>query len=275
MKFIGNYFGKKEEIAIDPKFKSMTKEELILTANTLKDANENLKVSLNELTKKNEFLKETLLNKEKKSSELKNFVKDIRYTLFSSEDVDSNNEKNKELNDFIYDQYLLYGGLEEEEINDLNQIKIKEDNWNDNKDFFIFKQKIIERNYQELFKNIAISEEIKKLFPTKDNENIETKDSDNNKNIIENDIEIEKKNEKKENKTQKIKSEKKKKGKRKEIKKEEEKKFDIDKLNQNQEKKVNYRLEDFNFLDEDDTNEKISLKDLSGDKKNKWDDDED
>ena len=275
MKFIGNYFGKKSDIVIDPKFKSMTKDELILTANTLKDANDNLKESLNELTKKNEFLKETLLNKEKKSSELKNFVKDIRYTLFSSEDIDSNNEKNKELNDFIYDQYLLYGGLEEEEINDLNQIKIKEDNWNDNKDFFIFKQKIIERNYQELFKNIAISQEINKLFPRKDNENVEIKNNDDNKiNINNNNIENEKKEEKKENKSKKIKSEKKKKGKKKEIKKEEEKKFDIDKLNQNQEKKINYRLEDFNFLDEDNTNENISLKDLSSDKKNKWDDDE-
>ena len=38
MKFIGNYFGKKSDIVIDPKFKSMTKDELILTANTLKDA---------------------------------------------------------------------------------------------------------------------------------------------------------------------------------------------------------------------------------------------
>ena len=43
MNFLGNYFGKKEEIIIDPKFKRMSKEELILTANTLKDANNNLK----------------------------------------------------------------------------------------------------------------------------------------------------------------------------------------------------------------------------------------
>ena len=43
MKFFGNYFGKKEEIVIDEKFKNMSKEELILTANTLKDVNNNLK----------------------------------------------------------------------------------------------------------------------------------------------------------------------------------------------------------------------------------------
>ena len=286
MKFIGNYFGKKEEVVIDPKFKSMSKDELILTANTLSDANENLKVSLDELTKKNKTLKEILLNeeKDKKISELKNFVKDMKYTLFSSEDMDTN-EKNKELNEFIYDQYLLYGGLEEEEINDLNQIKIKEDNWADNKDFFIFKQKIIERNYQELFKNIAISEaeELNKLFETKDEENHENNNEDSN--IIEkekitnqinknNNEDDKKKSDKKENnKNNKTKSGKKKKGKKKEIKKEEEKKFNIDDLNQNQDNKINYRLEDFNLLD--DENEKISFKDLSDDKKKKWDDDED
>ncbi len=148
----------------------MSKEELILTANTLKDANNNLKTSLNELTSKNDNLKETILDIKKKSSEIKNFVKDMKYTLFSTADID-NNEKNKELNDFIYDQYFLYGGLEEEEINDLNQIKMTEDNWADNKDFFILKQKIIERNYQELFRNINISEELNKLFSFKEKEN--------------------------------------------------------------------------------------------------------
>ena len=54
----------------------------------------------------------------------------MKNTLFSSEEIDVV-EKNKEFNDFLYDQYLLYDGLEEEEINDLNQIKIKEENWED------------------------------------------------------------------------------------------------------------------------------------------------
>ena len=260
MKFIGNYFGKKDEIVIDPKFKKMSKDELILTANTLKDANENLKLSLEELNKNNKLLKENLLNKEKKSSEIKNFVQDIGYTLFSFEDID-NNEKNKELNDFIYDQYLLYGGLEEEEINDLNQIKIKEDNWTDNKDFFIFKQKIIERNYQELFKNILISEELNKLFDlneiienkNKENNNIENNIKKEEKKIVNNNKESESnktndKKDRKDNGKHKIKSGKKKE-KNKETKKE-VKKFNIDNLNPEKDKKINYRLDDFNFLDD-------------------------
>ena len=275
MNFLGNYFGKKEEIIIEPKFKNMSKEELILTANTLKDANTNLKTSLNELTSKNNNLKETILDKKKKSSEIKNFVKDMKYTLFSSGDID-NNEKNKELNDFIYDQYFLYGGLEEEEINDLNQIKMKEDNWADNKDFFILKQKIIERNYQELFKNIYISKELNKLFSFKEKEN------ENNNNIKEeiklnehnfkNKENKEEKTVKKEIKKHKIKKENKKKEKIEKEKKEEKNTFDIDKLDSNKDKKINYKLEDFNFLD--DKKESLSLNQLSDEKNKKWDDDD-
>ena len=273
MKFLGNYFGKKEEIEIAPKFKRMSKEELILTANTLKDANNNLKTSLEGLTTKNNSLKEIILNKEKKSSELKSFMKDMKNTLFSSSDID-NNEKNKELNDFIYDQYTLYGGLEEEEINDINQIKIKEDNWIDNKDFFILKQKIIERNYQELFKNILISEELNKLFFGEDIKN------DNNNNInVENNLKTNKPNDINNNKNKDIEKNNQKEDKKQKIKKrnneknkkdKEENKFNFDNLNKD--KKMNYRLEDFNFLEEGD--EKISLKDLSDEKKNKWDDDD-
>ena len=270
----------------------MSKEELILTANTLKDANNNLKTSLNELTSKNENLIETILDIKKKSSEIKNFVKDMKYTLFSTADID-NNEKNKELNDFIYDQYFLYGGLEEEEINDLNQIKMTEDNWADNKDFFILKQKIIERNYQELFRNINISEELNKLFSFKEKENEDNSIKDikqekkeeiklDENNIKKDENKEEKKKVKKEIKKHKIKKQKKKKEekenkKKKEIKEEKEKKeeknkFDIDKLNQNKEK-INYKLEDFDFLD--DNNEGLSLNQLSDEKKKKWNDDED
>jgi hypothetical protein len=43
-------------------------------------------------------------------------------------------------------------------------------------------------------------------------------------------------------------------------------------LNQNKEK-INYKLEDFDFLD--DNNEGLSLNQLSDEKKKKWNDDED
>ena len=138
MHYIQGYFNKKEEIPINPKFKNMSHEELLMTMNMLKDANNDMKNSLNTLTEENKELKNIILNKPEKSSEYKNMLKDFKYTFFSSNEEGGLDDNMKEINDFLYDQYLLYGGLEEDEINDLNQLQIKEDKWSDNQDFFTF-----------------------------------------------------------------------------------------------------------------------------------------
>ena len=178
----------KKEIQINPKFEKMSHEELLETMYKLKEENNKKKEISNKLTEENKELKDSILNKAKNSLEVKNIYNDLKSTFFSSSDSSENfNEKNKDFNDFIYDQYLLYGGLEEEDINDLNQFKINEDNWSDNKDFFIFKQKIIERNYQELFRNIAASNELHNLFKSEEeniNNSINEDNIDKNNNII-------------------------------------------------------------------------------------------
>ena len=273
-----NIFGwGKEKVPINPKFQEMDHHELLLTARTIKEANNNLKETLNALTEENTRLKNSIVNQKKNSSDLK----DIYKTLFLSNEINVN-EKNKEFNDFLYDQYLLYDGLEEEDINDLNQLKIKEDNWSDNKDLFIFKQKIIERNYQKLFRNIAASKELQNLYGIKedlinDNNMDYSTEENNNKNDA-----IHKKNEIKEEQKENINElvtlsdkidgnkKKKKNGGKQNKKKEKEKpeKKESNKFNQgnlnpiNNLKKDNLNLD--NLLDEKSyDNEGLSFKDLS------------
>ena len=280
------FFNKKKEVPINPKFKEMSHEELLLTAKTLKDANNNVKGTLNQLTTQNNELKDSILNRQKNSSELKNIYRDLKYTLFSSNEVDIN-EKNKDFNDFLYDQYLLYDGIEEEEINYLNQLKIKEDNWSDNKDIFIFKQKIIERNYQELFKNILASKELKQLYGIKNNEITNNINEINNKEntIIKKESNI--KDEKKENKDIKLetlsdkiepKQEKKKENKSEEKeKKNNSNKFNVESINpiknlKKEDKKNNYFLDGLLDEENNDDDNGISFKDLTnGNKNNGWD----
>jgi hypothetical protein len=185
MHYFQDYFGKKEEIPINPKFKGMSNDELLITIKTIKDANDDMKNTMNILTEENKELKNTILNKPEKSSEFQNIYKDIKYTFFSSNESDIK-ENLKDLNDFLYDQYLLYDGLEEDEINDLNQLQIKEDKWSDNQDFFNFKQKIIERNYQELFRNMTSSSELQNLYGFKSDDTIEEHDNNNKINEINN-----------------------------------------------------------------------------------------
>lgn len=165
MKYFKNFFNQ-QDIPINPVFENMTQEELLRLIYSLKEVNDKQKENLNKLSEENEDLKDSILNKKKNNSEIKNIYNDLKYTLFSSNEIEIN-EKNKDFNDFLYDQYLLYDGLEEEEVNDLNQIKKIDDYLENNKELFIFKQKIIERNYQELFRNIEASKQLQKLFPTK------------------------------------------------------------------------------------------------------------
>lgn len=288
-----DYFNKKEEIPLNPKFQQMTHEELLMVTKTIKDANNHMKQSLNELTEKKKNLENIILNKPENSSDFKNIYKDLKFTFFSSNDVDINENK-KDLKDFLYDQYMLYGGLEEEEINDLNQLQIKEDKWSDNQDFFIFKQKILERNYQELFRNILVSGELQNLFGIKNaNEmnNINIINEENNKEINENVQNKNKIEDDKENKNIKLETvddkinsgEKKKKSKKKKKDNDKSKKkgkknnninYDIGSLNpindMKNKKKENNLFED--LLDKDnneDSDNEISFKNLTSDNKNK------
>lgn len=261
MEYFKKYFNKKD-IPINPEFQKMSHEKLLKTMYSLKEENNKQKESLNKLSEQNNDLKNSILNRSKNSSEIKNIYNDLKFTLFATNDNEIE-EKNKEFNDFLYDQYLLYSGLEEEEINDLNQLKINEENWSDNKDLFIFKQKIIERNYQELFRNIAASNELQNLFKTEENinnvndNNINVKEKNTNLNNTKNNNDI--KNENNDNKlstlSDKIGSEKK----NKTIKKnEEDKNKDKDKEPiKEKEKKVKSEIKKFNV---DSLNQINSLK---------------
>ena len=132
-KGISNFLGGSETTQIDPRFGEMSYEELLTTLPILDQENRNLKDTLNHL---------------------------------SSED--DNLTKDKCLKDLLYEQYLFYDGIEDDEINFLNKLKIKEDDWSKNKDFFMFKQKIIERNYQQLFKNLIASQLLNEILNKKE-----------------------------------------------------------------------------------------------------------
>ena len=166
-KGISNLLVGNEKVEIDPVFSQMSQEELLATLPLLDNENRNLKAKLNELTSENEYLKNSMINDKESSSGLKQFYKDMKYTFIDSQKDETFN-KDKCLKDLLYEQYLLYEGLEDDEVNFLNKLKVKEDDWSDNKDFFLFKQKIIERNYQQLFKNLTASQLLNEIINGKE-----------------------------------------------------------------------------------------------------------
>ena len=295
MKYFKNFFNQ-QDIPINPAFENMTQEELLRLIYSLKEVNDKQKENLNKLSEENEDLKDSILNKKKNNSEIKNIYNDLKYTLFSSNEIEIN-EKNKDFNDFLYDQYLLYDGLEEEEVNDLNQIKKIDDYLENNKELFIFKQKIIERNYQELFRNIEASKQLQKLFPIK-KENIindiiiEDKKIEKEKNVIkDNNNEVKKNKNENKKEVKDIKksslSDKKLEGKKKHKKKEkenEEKKKELNNIIQNKMNieslnPIKKKEEKNNFLDnllnddDNDDNNEISFKDINTNNKG-WEEDQ-
>lgn len=202
MKFIDSFrknlgmFTGKHDQTIHEKFTDMSHEDLLSTASILQEEYDILKKNYGNLEKENKLLKNSVINNSsEQDSQFGKF-----YNNFKSVILDDNATTDKNLNDFksfLYNEYLFYGGIEENDVNFLNQIKINEDSdWENNKNVFLFKQKILERNYREIFNNFLISNEINKFLQknnknknfVKINDNYITQDQKNNKKISLNDI---------------------------------------------------------------------------------------
>lgn len=168
-KNLGILTGKHEQ-TIHEKFTDMSHEDLLSTASILQEEYDILKKNYGNLEKENKLLKNSVINNSsEQDSQFGKF-----YNNFKSVILDDNTTIDKNLNDFksfLYNEYLFYGGIEENDVNFLNQIKINEDSdWENNKNVFLFKQKILERNYREIFNNFLISNEINR-FLQKNNKN--------------------------------------------------------------------------------------------------------
>ena len=151
-------------------FINKTHEELVDIASTFADENHIIKEQINTLMKENELLKNSIIsNGSAKSSTFGKFYKDMKNTLLNIDD-ESAKEEGDGFKQFLYDQFLFYGGLEEEDIHNLNQMNFSDAEWEKSREIYMFKQNILERNYHELFRNLAISKEINK-FMALDNKN--------------------------------------------------------------------------------------------------------
>ena len=135
----------------------MEQDDLYTTATILQADNSNLKEKLKFLTEENQKLKHDLLGI-KKEGKLNKIISSV------TSDFSDNNKKLNSFKEFIFKQYFLYNGLTEDEVNYLNTLdQVSENDFENNKGLFIFKQKIIERNYREMMNNAKIGQEINQL----------------------------------------------------------------------------------------------------------------
>lgn len=160
------YAEKKDDFG---KLKEMGHEELMSTASRLKNENCELKKRLMALEKENGLLKNCVLNTEEdSSSHFGKLFNSLKTTFLSMEDDDFNEKNINEFKAFLYNQSLFFGGIEEDDITYLNQFVNKSDeDWKTNKDVFLFKQTILERNYRELLSNVLVSPELNSMMINK------------------------------------------------------------------------------------------------------------
>jgi len=176
-------------------YNKMTKEQLVPIATNLNNQNQELKNNLKSIMDDSALLNNSIINNSNDNNTQfgKMFI-DLKKSLLTYENGKNINNNSYEFKKYLYKNNLFFGGIEEDNINLLKEIKVKQDDeWLNNKNNLLFKQKLLERNYKELFRNLLISKEFNNILdkPLNDNSNKKQNNVLNNnkiENITLNDI---------------------------------------------------------------------------------------
>ena len=176
-------------------YNKMTKEQLVPIATNLNNQNQELKNNLKSIMDDSALLNNSIINNSNDNNTQfgKMFI-DLKKSLLTYENGKNINNNSIEFKKYLYKNNLFFGGIEEDNINLLKEIKVKQDDeWLNNKNNLLFKQKLLERNYKELFRNLLISKEFNNILdkPLNDNSNKKQNNVLNNnkiENITLNDI---------------------------------------------------------------------------------------
>lgn len=145
----GKFFGNKENT------------DDVSEVDIMRDENKILKEKMKLLYEENEKLKQVMLLGEKetsKSSNINRLFKDFKTMLFE-------NKANQAITNFkqFLSEHLIFNNIDEEDVDFFNSINISDSNWAESKHIYIFKQRLIEKNYRDMFKNAVISNELREF----------------------------------------------------------------------------------------------------------------
>ena len=171
-------------------YNKMSKEQLVPIATNLKNQNQELKNNLKNIMDECSLLENSIINNSNdNNTQFGKIFIDLKNSLLTYENGKNINNNSIEFKKYLYRNNLLYGGIEEDNIDLLKEIKIKQDDeWKNNKDSVLFKQKLLERNYKEFFRNLLMSKEFSNILDKTSNDNSNKKNNNfiNNNNKIEN-----------------------------------------------------------------------------------------
>lgn len=126
----------------------------------LKETNDNLKKE-NEILLKCYMDTEVQPSKAGKEGMFGKLLSDVKSTL-----LDLNTKGNGsalEFKTFLNENNLFYSSILEDDIDYLNELNIEDSDWNENKSIIVLKQKILERNYKNLIKNLSVGRALNQI----------------------------------------------------------------------------------------------------------------
>ena len=175
--------GSKEE----DNFDSLSYEELLKKSSEFDFENKKMEEKIKELKKENAFLNNVIIRKNNtKDSQYSNFLKLMEKNLLNMNNTLSNDYSISTFKNFLYNEKIFLGTLDEDDIKYLTKKdKDKEIDWEKEKEDYLLKQEILQKNLKDLYSNMFITKDNKKnknIIIKNDNENEKKEEEINNKN---------------------------------------------------------------------------------------------
>ena len=169
-------------------FDSLSHDNLLKRASEIDAENKKMEEKIKQISKENSFLNNSIINSKNNKSEFSKFLLLMQNNLLNIKS--SKNEKETTIDSFkkyLYNDDLMFGTLEENDISYLKSFDKKKLDWTNKKETHQLRQDILEKNLKELYSNMfSIMEnqlnkkakkiEHKKIIREEDNKEIEEKE---------------------------------------------------------------------------------------------------
>ena len=178
-------------------FDSLSHDNLLRRASEIDAENKKMEEEIKQISKENSFLNNTIINSSNNKSEFSKFLLLMQDNLLNIKN--NKNTKKTTIDSFkkyLYNDDLLFGTLEENDINYLKSFDKNKLDWNNKKETHQLRQDILEKNLKELYSNMfSIMEnqlnkkakkiENKKIEKEEENKEADEKGKEKQNNIIE------------------------------------------------------------------------------------------
>jgi len=142
-------------------------EDIQHTLNVLQEENKILKSKVR-ILENSLFDNKSSVNQtnSESSTQFGKIFKEIKSTiLYNTDEEPQDNLHN--FKRFLYDNMLFHGSIDEEDSEFLNNIQISDENWEKRKEVYLFKQRVLEKNYSDMFRNLLVSTQLNAYLKSK------------------------------------------------------------------------------------------------------------